>query len=249
MKMKNKTLGEIETKFVELKTMPDLSITNHRQKSLSSCVSLLTSMSRCDFLSYVSFEEELYDKLTFDLIVKLAKAVDTNNVIKIRQLKVQYGNTKEFANAKDFLNDKCKKVWNVLDSKNIQLKVPHDAMKTLGISNQPTLDFLLKNSIEFLEKDSASTTVKIINSILENKNIKYDIEDTYSYLKTMYKQKSYKYNLITLTYMLKKLGYDKSKIIELGANKQLLKNAFKRLNFVEKVKYIYVNYLKNYMFI
>lgn len=65
------------------------------------------------------------------------------------------------------MDKKCKEIWDVFEFKKIKLKIPHAAMKSLGITNQPTLEFLLGDSIHLFEKDNGNSTANIISSILK----------------------------------------------------------------------------------
>ncbi len=63
----------------------------------------------------------------------------------------------------------------------IKMTVPKNSMKTLGITNLPSLEFMLDESVRFYENDGGSTTVDIIRSILTNKNLDYTFEDIYEF--------------------------------------------------------------------
>ena len=117
----------------------------------------------------VTINEDLSDKLTCQIATELAKAIDNNAVFEVKRIKQKYQDTKEFAPAKEFLNKKCKQIWDVFENKNTKMDVPYEAMKVLGISNQPSLDVLLADSLKYYEKDNGSTTVDIILKILSNK--------------------------------------------------------------------------------
>ena len=65
----------------------------------------------------VSINDDLSDKLTCKIVTELASAIDKNDVIKVKELKQQYQDKKEFVKAKDFLNKKCKEVWDVFENK------------------------------------------------------------------------------------------------------------------------------------
>ena len=68
-------------------------------------------------------------------------------------------------------------------------------MKTLGITNLPSLEFMLDESVRFYENDGGSTTVDIIRSILTNKNLDYTFEDIYEFLLSAHKKYCCDYNL------------------------------------------------------
>lgn len=190
----------------------------------------------------VSINDDLSDKLTCKISLELAKAIDNNDIKEVKKLKVKYQNTKEFAQAKDFLNKKCKEVWNVFENKNTELNPPYEAMKVLGITNQPSLEVLLADSLKFYEKDNGSTTVDIILSILANKNIHYTFDDVCEYLKKNNKKEKYKYNLITVSYLASKLEYDEVKLNTLGIEQNIVKNLFKSMSLKDKIKCILKNH-------
>lgn len=189
----------------------------------------------------IKFNEELSNTKIRYIASELAKAIDKNSVDDVRRIKKEYGNTKEFAKAKNFLNKKCKDVWNVFDNKNDILNIPTEAMKTLGITNQPELEYLLYDSLKFYEKDNGSTTVDIIKSILDNKNISYSFADIAAYLKNFSSKNRTKLNFKTTEYLLKNLDYDKKQLEEFGIEKDTIKEAFQHLSVQEKIKYILKN--------
>jgi hypothetical protein len=189
----------------------------------------------------VSINDDLSDKLTCKIVTELAKAIDKNEVSEVKRIKEKYKNTKEFARAKDFLNKKCKEVWDVT-AKNIKLNPPYEAMKVLGITNQPSLETLLSDSLKYYEKDNGSTTVDVILSILSNENINYSFEDIYEYLKKNNKKEKYKYNLVTVSYLATKLEYDEYKLNDLGIEQNIVKKLFKSLSVKDKIKCVFKNF-------
>lgn len=222
-------------------------------KSLLSCIKYFDDFDNICIdvstnLKKVIVNEELADKLTRQIAYDLAKALDTNSVLEIRKIKAEYGATKEFAKAKDFLNKKCKQIWDVYENKNIKLKLPYEAMKALGVTNSPDLEFLLLDSLKFYEKDNGSTTVDIINSILFNKNLNYTFEDIYMFLKNYYTKTGCKYNLKTVSYLVYKLDFSKQKLDCLGIEDNDIKNVLKSMPVKDKLKY-YVNnsFLRKYI--
>lgn len=218
-----------------------------KQKTLSSHISYLNRAntyktgisSIC--VGAVSINDDLSDKLTCKIATELANAIDKNDVAKVKELKQQYQDKKEFVKAKDFLNKKCKEVWDVFENKTTKLNPPYEAMKTLGITNQPSLEVLLADSLKYYEKDNGSTTVDVILSILANENINYTFEDVYEYLKKNNKKEKYKYNLITVSYLATKLEYDEMKLGDLGIEQNIVKKLFKSLSVKDKIKCIWKN--------
>lgn len=218
-----------------------------KQKTLSSHINYLNKAksyrsgisSIC--VGAVSINDDLSDKLTCKIATELANAIDKNDVAKIKQLKQQYQDTKEFVKAKDFLNKKCKEVWDVFENKNTKLNLPYEAMKTLGITNQPSLETLLADSLKYYEKDNGSTTVDVILSILANENINYTFDDVYEYLRKNNKKEKYKYNLITVSYLATKLEYDEMRLSDLGIEQNIVKKLFKSLSVKEKIMCIFKN--------
>lgn len=205
--------------------------------NLSSRICYLNNLENNSF----SFCDELSNKLVYKIAKALAIAIDNNDVQEIKLIKTQYSHTKEFSKAKDFLNRECKSVWNVFENKNKKMNVPKQALKVLGITNNPSLDFLLGNSIRYFEKNNSNTTVDIIESILKNPNLDYTIQDIYDYLKFMYVNKNCKYNLTTLAYFLKQYNYDKKTLTPVGADKKAIKAIIKTFSFNEKIKYFVKN--------
>lgn len=184
------------------------------------------------------YTDKLYDPLVRKITLELACAIDDNSALKVKKLKEKYGELKEFVISKKILNEKCKEVWNVYTPlKNI----PKDAMKMLGITNCPDLDFLLNDCIRTYEKDNSYTTKYAINAILKNKNIPYDMNDIHNYLQLMYKKYGVSYNFITVSYLISKHSYDYYKLKSIGVNFDTVKKAFKILNLKDKLKFIFSN--------
>ena len=171
---------------------------------------------------------------------KLATAVDKNNIDEIKELKALYGDSKDFAKAKKLLNDKCKEVWSVYLPSN----APKEAMKALGITNQPDLDFILGNSIRHFEKDDGDTTSFIIAKTLNNKNMNYTIEDIHEYLVRMNKKEKCNYNFKTVSYLISQHNYDDIKLKELGIDDITIAKALETLKIGKRAKY-YINNIKN----
>jgi len=204
------------------------------------------------FISYITnfkIEEgnvflgcEITDAKVYNIVLKLAQALDENSVSKIKILKREYSAKKELLKAREYLNRISKQIFDVYSKDYDAAKVPAESMRALGISNIPALDFLLLNSLTYYEKDGGTTTVDTICAILKNKNLNYSFEDIYNYLRL--NKNKIKYNQITTNYLVQKLNYDKLKIEELGIVPQKsytkekikdyfinLKKAFKK-NFV-----------------
>lgn len=185
---------------------------------------------------YSDFKNINMRKLTNELAI----ALDNNNIDKIKELKTLYGDSKEFAQAKAFLNKKCKEVWNVYSTSYI----PKEAMKALGITNQPDLDFILGNSVRHFEKDNGDTTSYIIKSTLDNKNMNYTMNDIHNYLAKMHKKEKCNYNFKTVAYLISQHDYDNNKLKELGADDITVEKSLKFLNLKTKAKFL-TNNLKN----
>ena len=125
----------------------------------------------------------------YHVFANCGRVLKTDEITELAKLNILV-DTKEFVKAKDFLNKKCKEVWDVFENKNTKLNLPYEAMKTLGITNQPSLETLLADSLKYYEKDNGSTTVDVILSILANENINYTFDDVYEYLKKNNKKQS-----------------------------------------------------------
>lgn len=221
--------GNIINGLIDLSCKKSSKINN-----LSSAVKYLKEFS----LANVVINEELADKKVYELTKRLSDAIDKNSVAEIKYLKHIYGDTKEFALAKEFLNKKCKKVWDVFENKHFRMKIPQQAMRALGITNRPSLEYLLADSIKYYEKDNGSTTVDIIKSVLENPNIDYSFDEIFGYLTTMQKTEKCKYNFITVKYLAEKLEYNKKSLEQIGIDKKCLNKLFKTLSFKNKLKFI-----------
>ena len=184
------------------------------------------------FANY-SLNDEMSNQRVRKIALMLAKAIDENSVEKIKELKKQYGNEKEFAMAKKFLDKKCKEIWDVFEFKKIKLKIPYAAMKTLGITNQPTLEFLLGDSVRLFEKDNGNSTANIITSILKNENLTYKMEDIHKFLK----KENGHYNFRTAAYLISEQNYNRRKLLELGVKKDTVEQALKIISVRAKLRY------------
>ena len=190
-------------------------------KTLSAAVKYMNDIQEVYTESFVGFttNAELSDKKVRIITQKLASAIDQNSVAEVKNLKVEYGNTPEFGKALKLLNEKCKTVWNPFDIKDE--KIPKEAMKALGITNIPSLEFLLGGTIKYFEKDNCKTTSKTIQSILNNKNLNYTIEDIHQFLKS--KNSHLNYN--TVRYLVENHNYNSKKLKDLGVEKTVIKSA------------------------
>lgn len=240
----NNFVGEIFSN-TERYTSPTVDFCLKREtkpKSLTSCIQYLSKINDVENdLSGISFgfqniiiNDELSNKKVRQIALELAEAIDKNADNKVKELKIKYGNEKEFTTAKKFLNQKCKEVWDVFNSKNKKLNIPYKAMKALGITNQPSLEFLLANSLNFYEKNNTNATSQIISNILNNENLTYKIEEIHTYLKKSYEKDCVKCNLKTVEYLITKQNYDKQKLEEIGIEKDILKE----LSLKTKFKYL-----------
>lgn len=191
---------------------------------------------------------DLPDKKAMEIAVKLAKAIDKDSVNDIKYLKSKYGAEKEFKAAKEYLNRKAKEVWDVFENRNKKITVPKNSMKTLGITNLPSLEFMLSESVRFYENDGGSTTVDIIRSILTNKNLDYTFEDIYEFLLSAHKKYCCDYNLKTVTYLISWLDCDVKKLSALGIEKRTIMMALEEFPFMTKLKYLFKGSLKLSMF-
>ncbi len=190
----------------------------------------------------------LPDKKAMDIAVKLAIAIDKDSVNDIKYLKDKYGKEKEFAVAKEYLNRQAKQVWDVFENKNKKMNVPSASMKTLGITNLPTLEFMLGESLRLFENDGGSTTVDIIRSILTNKNLNYTFEDIYDFLIWAHKKYCCDYNLKTVTYLITWLDCDVEKLSALGIDNKIIMRALESFSLKSKLKYLFKGRLKLSMF-
>ena len=217
----------------------DISIDFAPVKSLCDAVKYLIPNVNENVYFMFCANDDLADKKVLIIAQKLAKAIDKNSVEEVKALKKEYENDIEFAKAKKYLDQKCKEVWNVYETKNVT--VPYAAMKTLGITNRPSIDFLLKESVKYFENDNGTTTVDIIKSVLKNKKLDYTIGDIHDYLVCMNKKEKCKYNFNTVKYLIENHNYNSVQLSELGFNKDELANIFKKLGFKNKVKFIVMN--------
>lgn len=187
----------------------------------------------------IVLNEELSDKKVRHLAEELAVAIDNNCVWRVKDLKKEYGNLKEFSSAKDFLNKKCKEVWNVFDSK--VKNIPHEAMKALGITNKPDLETILGDSVRFYEKDGGNSTARIIASILSNENLDYSISDVHKFLKNYHDKEKFICNLKTIEYLMTFQNYDKYRLFDLGVGKLSIYKVYKGLSLKNKCRFIFNN--------
>lgn len=228
-----------------------VSLNRSQKKTLTECVKYLTKVNdvekdlMCSFaFNNIVLNDELSNKKVRYLAYELACAIDSNSVEKVKALKKEYGNNKEFLTAKKFLDKNCKDIWNVFESKNKLLKIPKEAMKALGISNVPSLDVILGNSVRYYEKDGGDSTAVIISNILKNNNLNYSMDDIHSYLKTVSKKEQLSFNPKTVEYLISKQSYDKNKLLELNIEKSVMNNAYESLIIFDRLKYIYRNICK-----
>jgi len=219
---------------------------SQKPKTLTACVQYLSKINDieqdlsgvCFGFDNIVLNDELSDKKVRYIATELASAIDNNSIEKIRQLKRTYGNDKEFLTAKNFLDKKCKEIWNAFDTKDSLLNIPKEAMKILGITNIPSLEFLLGNSLRYYEKDDSSSTAQIISSVLNNKNLPYTIIDIHKYMEELARREKCKYNLKTVTYLITRHNYDYNKLCELKIEKYIINKAFKSLSVINKIKYL-----------
>lgn len=171
---------------------------------------------------------------TQQIVQELTNALNKNSVTEIKILKRKYENSQDFAQAKKILNTKCKELWNVYEAKNC----PKEAMKALGISNQPDLDTILGNSVRYFEKDNKDTTSYIISSILNNKNMTYTIEDIHNYLIKMHQKEQCHYNLKTVEYLINKQNYTAEQLKSLGITFKEIKQVSKSLPIKKQINFL-----------
>lgn len=232
-----KTVEEICNKMAKqytLKMSAGVSMPIVGPKTLASTVSCISPKKNNPY-SALFENENLYDNLERKITEELAAAIDNNSVDRIKYLKNKYGHLAEFKSAKEFLNKKCKEVWNVYEDLN---KVPKEAMKSLGITNQPDLDFILGNSLKYYEQGESKSTSYIIESTLKNKNLSYTIDDIHKYLKETAKKSECKFNFYTVKYFIENQNYSKEKLLDLGVEKEVLQQVFKKLSLKQKIKYL-----------
>lgn len=210
-------------------------VQNKTRKNLYSCV-CCSSPNKNNPYSAFFINDNLYDKLERAITQELALALDNNSVEKIKHLKKKYGHLKEFKSAKEFLNKKCKEIWNVYE--NVQ-KLPKEAMKCLGITNQPDLDFILGDSLKYYEKDNSDTTSYIISATLRNNNLSYTMDDIHKYMKEMSKKSKCRYNFKTVRYLISEQNYTKEQLADLGADKDTVETALKSLPLKYRLKFLF----------
>ena len=204
-------------------------------RNLSNCLNCNNPNNPYGNIALYSYEG-LYDRLERMIVEKLASAIDKNSAYDIKMLKDEYGHFKEFASAKNYLNRKCKEIWNVYTP----LKdVPKDAMKALGISNCPDLDSLLYSCLKFFESENKMMTVNAISSILNNDNMPYNMDEIHKYLEMMHKTRAIKYNFNTVKYLISEHNYDKEKLETLGVEKETLDMALKDLPLKIRLKFMF----------
>ena len=217
---------------------------NGTKSSLTSSISSF----RTNHFGTLILDCDLPDKKAMEIAIKLAQAIDKDSVNDIKYLKNKYGTEKEFNSAKEYLNRKAKEVWDVFENKTESMNVPRNSMKTLGITNLPSLNFMLEESVRFFEKDGGSTTVDIIRSILTNKNLYYTIDDVYDYLLSAHKKYCCDYNLKTVTYLITILDCDVKKLSALGIEEKTIMTALQSFTLKAKLKYLFKSGLKLTMF-
>ena len=203
------------------------------KKTLASCICCSPLNKNNPYSAFFS-DDNLYDSIERAITTELAQAIDNNSVEKIKHLKNKYGHLKEFKNAKEFLNKKCKEVWNVYEK---NTKIPQEALKCLGITNQPDLDFIFGNSLKYYEKDNSEIISYIISSTLKNENLSYSMNDIHKYLKEMNKKSKYKCNFKTVQYLIKEQNYTKEQLADLGIIKEDIKKAIKELTLKQKIEF------------
>ena len=240
-KLDNIGLLEVESGFI---TFNEFESINKPKASLASSVSSF----RANPYGELILDCDLPDRKAMDIAVKLAMAIDKNSVNDIKYLKAKYGSEKEFCVAKEYLDRKAKQVWDVFQDKNTKISVPREAMKSLGITNLPSLEFMLGDSIKFFESDGGSTTVEIIRFILSNKNLNYTFDDIYSYLLLAHKKYCSSFNLKTVNYLIQWLDCDVEKLMALGIDKKTIMTALQEFSFMTKLKYLFKGNLKLSMF-
>src|SRR5574344_46431 len=225
-------------------------------KTLSAHISYLSKINDiendltgvCFGFENVLLNDELSNSKVRYIAQELACAIDKNDVQSIKEIKGLYAKYKEFAVAKEFLNQKCKEIWNVFENKNQKLQIPKEALQTLGITNVPTLEFLLADSLRFYEKDNGNTTSRIISSVLANVNISYDISDIHNFLMTFLKKEKCKLNFQTVKYLIVKQNYTHLKLEDLCVENNTVKNVFGELSLKEKSNFIFRNVKLKFLF-
>lgn len=225
-------------------------MTNTFVKNTNNCASLASSVSsfRTNPFGALIFDCDLPDRKAMDIAVKLAVAIDKDSVNDVKYLKNKYGAEKEFSSAKEYLNRKAKEVWDVFENRDKCISVPRNSMKALGITNLPSLEFMLGDSVKYFESDGGTTTVDIIRSILTNKNLYYTIDDIYDYLLSAHKKYCCDYNLKTVTYLITILDCDVKKLSALGIEDKTIMTALQSFSLKAKLKYLFKSGLKLSMF-
>ncbi len=232
--------------FSQEKNMSNTILQNNNKKGPSLAASI--SSFRTNHFGTLILDCDLPDKKAMDIALKLAQAIDKDCVNDVKYLKNKYGNDKEFSSAKEYLNRKAKQVWDVFENRNKNMNVPRNSMKTLGITNIPSLNFMLEESVRFFENDGGSTTVDVIRSILTNKNLNYSVDDIYEYLLFAHKKHCCDYNLKTVTYLITLLDCDTRKLSALGVEDKTIMTALQSFSLKAKLKYLFKSGLKLSMF-
>ena len=184
---------------------------------------------------HLLLNDELADKTVYKIVCELALAIDKNQPLEVKRIKQRYSSTPEFVKAKIFLNRLCKQVWDVFENRSIKMEIPSEAFKALGITNKPSLEFLLSDSIKYYEKDNGQTTANLIASILENKNLNYTFDDIFEYLKSAHAKEKCEYNLNTFKCIAKKVDYNKKKLLYLGIQKEQYKQIMKSVPIAKQI--------------
>ncbi len=210
----------------------DITTVSEKPRTLSSVTDYNIVQSGVNYQPLYD-EDELYDKLQRAITKELALALDKNSVKDIKHLKEKYGHLKEFSQAKNLLNRKCKEVWNVY---NPLKKVPKEAMKSLGITNVPALEELLDTGIKFAP-DNPEILTSVITSVIKNPNMDYTIEDIHKYLVQMRAKRKYVCDAKAAQYLIKEHNYSTQKLSDLGADKSVIKTALKNLPLKLQLKY------------
>lgn len=217
------------------------------EKNTKSLASSVNSFKTNPF-GVLILDCDLPDRKAMDIALKLAYAIDRDSVNDIKYLKSKYGAEKEFVSAKEYLNKKAKQVWDVFENRNKKINVPTKSMKALGITNLPSLAFMLDESVKYYEKDGSSTTVDIIRSILTNKNLNYTFDEIFEYLISAHKKYCVEYNLKTVTYLIQWVDCDVKKLSKLGIDDKTIMRALEEFPLKAKLKYLLKGNLKLSMF-
>ena len=167
----------------------------------------------------------------------------------LKYLKNKYGAEKEFSSAKEYLNRKAKEVWDVFENRDKCISVPRNSMKALGITNLPSLEFMLGDSVKYFESDGGTTTVDIIRSILTNKI--YIIQSMIFMIICCLRTKNTAVIIIlkTVTYLNKQLlDCDVKKLSALGIEEKTIMTSLQSFSLKAKLKYLFKSGLKLTMF-